>query len=142
MNLIVVTISALLTTAYVLLSQTTWLNFFFDLNIIIAGKSLEGIIFEMLTFFPILLLVSTITFFLPGQYFEAWWNVTKFLIPFILLLSFITLLGFHHPQGASGFINFEDAIDRAFILLLYAAFSLVSAWILLRTYLRSREDRT
>ena len=107
----------------------------------INGRSFYELVYNTLTFAPFVLFFSTLSL-QSRTLFDAWWKFSKFSIPIIFLAVFIINLRFHHPQGASGFINFEDAIDRAFILLLYAAFSLVSAWILLRTYLRSREDRT
>lgn len=107
----------------------------FDFKLL--GRSSFEILFNLLTFAPFVLFFSVAASLSKG--FRNWWKFARYSIPLIILVVFFVNLHLHHSQGASGFINFEDAMDRAFILFLYTIFSVVSVWILLRTYWQGSE---
>jgi len=81
-------------------------------------------------FFPIIFIIVLTTSKLDEQVFVYWWKFARWAIPIIFILSIIINLELHHsPTG-----QWQDMFDLPALLVMYAAFIIVSVGQIYRGY--------
>ena len=90
-----------------------------------------------LLIFPLILLFSTLTFFLPQAIFRSWLKYTLIVAPVIIAIVFIINLGWHHTHG--GWFNTSDLFDWPAQILLYSLYCLGSVAVIGRGYWQYRQ---
>lgn len=103
---------------------------------ILFGSRLLEVIFNTLTFFPLILLFSLVTVSLPKTTFIAWWKFARFALPLSLGLIVLINLRLHHNPG--GWMNLDSAIDFFLVSIIYGIFSIGSAIAIYRGYKQNR----
>ena len=83
----------------------------------------------------LILLFSTITFFLKNEAFKSWLKFSYIAIPVGFVISFILSLKLHHTPG--GFFNMDDFADMMYYSVLYGAYIIGSLIAIYRGYKQS-----
>lgn len=90
----------------------------FCYNVLGACKDITNILAQIFLIFPLTLLFSLTTYFMPTRVFNAWWRFARVAIPIILVLTFLINSGVHHaPHG-----DFQNIFDIPIIIALYSIF--------------------
>lgn len=82
--------------------------------------------------FPILLLISVITYRLKSTVFESWKKFAIWAVPLVLLLTFLIT----RDSGGSNFFTMDYSLY--FLAILYGLFFLISLTIIAVSTIRSR----
>lgn len=95
-------------------------------------------IFNVSLLFPFIFIFALLTYWLPSQYFSAWWCFARITIPIIFAISVLINLRLHHSPG--GFMNLDNIFDVPAHFLMYGIFVLGSLWQLGKVW-RERRRR-
>jgi hypothetical protein len=79
----------------------------------------------------LILLFSTLTYFLREAAFRAWWSFARWWTPIIVLVSLFLL---KMPSGGGGYLSMGKDFDTLVLVLLYGTLVIISLWRIARVY--------